>query len=225
MMLRKTIKRQLHRVGWQLKREPGWPSLLHHVKPATVIDVGAAYGTPELYESFPSAYHVLIDPVIEYRATLEGLLQAMRGELHTVAIGSGPGQLQLQVDPCDPRFSSLHQRTDLTVRDVEATTRTVSVSTLDTLLSAHGWEAPFFLKLDTEGHELAAIQGAASLLAKTVGVVAEVSLGPRFEGGYRLDEFVAALADLGFTPTNVIDAPGHGPSGQVPWLNLLFSPI
>src|SRR3989442_12701698 len=38
--------------------------------PATVIDVGAAYGTPALYAAFPDAYHVMIEPLADYEPSL-----------------------------------------------------------------------------------------------------------------------------------------------------------
>lgn len=64
-MMRSAVRRALRRAEWQIRRAPGWPKLLGHLSPATVLDVGAARGTPELYASFPNAHLVLIDPVSE----------------------------------------------------------------------------------------------------------------------------------------------------------------
>ena len=49
---------------------------LNHVgfQPATIIDVGVANGTPDIYESFPDAYYVLIDAVVEYEEGIARLL-------------------------------------------------------------------------------------------------------------------------------------------------------
>src|ERR1044071_4910204 len=41
--------------------------------PVTVIDVGAGVGTPALFEVFPKARHVWIEPLEENRAALEQL--------------------------------------------------------------------------------------------------------------------------------------------------------
>ena len=38
--------------------------------PETVIDVGAGEGTFEIYETFPDAYHLLIEPLEEHTASL-----------------------------------------------------------------------------------------------------------------------------------------------------------
>ena len=35
-------------------------------QPGTVIDVGVAYGTFELYEKFPETNFLLVEPLIEY---------------------------------------------------------------------------------------------------------------------------------------------------------------
>ena len=36
------------------------------LKPNTVIDVDVAYGTQALYELFPNARHILIEPIEEF---------------------------------------------------------------------------------------------------------------------------------------------------------------
>ena len=219
--MRPAVKRALRRAGWEIRRAPGWPNFLGHLSPATVLDVGAAYGTPALYASFPNAHLVLIEPVSEYRPSLEATLNGMQAELLTVAVGAEPTELELQVDPGKLGRSSFHARTALTSRDVALQPRRVEVRTLDGLLSEKGWQPPFFLKLDTEGHELDVILGASSFLAETVAVLAEVSVAPRFQDGYRFHEFIGAMADAGFLVANIIDAPSPH-DGLVPWLNVLF---
>ena len=51
-----------------LKQRTTMTETLQHIsslgfKPATVIDVGVAYGTHELYKGFPKARHLLIEPL------------------------------------------------------------------------------------------------------------------------------------------------------------------
>ncbi len=46
--------------------------------PGTVFDVGAATGTPQLYEAFPEAKHFLIEPLEEFRARLETVAEGLR---------------------------------------------------------------------------------------------------------------------------------------------------
>ena len=65
---------------WQ--KNPGWdPDYIKLFgKPKTVIDVGVADGTPELYAAFPSAYHVLIDPLPAHEEAMKGHLESYRDE-------------------------------------------------------------------------------------------------------------------------------------------------
>ena len=46
--------------------------------PGTVFDVGAAAGTPQLYEAFPEARHFLVEPLEEFRARLETVAAGLR---------------------------------------------------------------------------------------------------------------------------------------------------
>ena len=73
------------------------------------------------------------------------------------------------------------------------------MTTLDQILRDNpDLEAPFLLKIDTEGHELDVVEGAGELLQRTEVVIAEVSVAERFEVGYRFEEFVAAMSARGF---------------------------
>ena len=46
--------------------------------PRTVIDVGVAHGTPALYQTFPDARHLLIEPVEECTPFLEAIARQFR---------------------------------------------------------------------------------------------------------------------------------------------------
>ena len=65
--------------------------------PATVFDVGVYTGTPWLYESFPDAHFVLIDP----QGDLQGPRPA-KGDFHAVAVGAEPGQMTLTIPETKP---------------------------------------------------------------------------------------------------------------------------
>jgi hypothetical protein len=82
-------KLALRKLGFELRRIPkSAPRLdmlahLRHVaslgfQPATVIDVGAAEGTPPLYAVFPKAPHVLVEPLREFEPQLKELTDRSR---------------------------------------------------------------------------------------------------------------------------------------------------
>src|SRR3954449_6529991 len=69
-------------------------AVLAHVKrlgfaPATVIDVGVAYGTPELYDAFPDARFLLVDPLEEYAPAIDGIVARLRSA-EWVRAAAGP---------------------------------------------------------------------------------------------------------------------------------------
>jgi FkbM family methyltransferase len=209
-------ERRRERSGWRPDwlRRPGFT-------PQTVIDVGAAVGTPELYEAFPEAHLVLIEPLHECRDELERMLSTRRGERFEVAVGSDEGIATLHVDPEAPWVSSILRPTR--PHDGSAPVdRAVPITTLDRLVEEHAWTGPFGLKLDAEGFELEILKGATRLLADTQFVIAEVSVVARFEGGYTFAEFVALMDKRGFALCDVLDGWKARPAGSVIFLDALF---
>ena len=134
---------------WQPKRgaASGWSPeevVTRGFAPATVVDVGAGRGTPLLYRAFPRAHHVMIEPLPEFEPELRHLLERRSGELIASAIGSEPGNATLNVNPACLLESSIN-----TAPGMSTVARDVPVTTLDALLSEHGWPAPFAVKIDT----------------------------------------------------------------------------
>lgn len=54
-------------------------------EPRTVIDVGAAIGTFELYETFPNASHILIEPLEENRTYLDRIVSKLENAEYIIA--------------------------------------------------------------------------------------------------------------------------------------------
>jgi hypothetical protein len=54
-------------------------------QPETIIDVGVARGTIDIYDAYPDAYYVLIEPVEEFKPDLVDLLKRLKGEYHLCA--------------------------------------------------------------------------------------------------------------------------------------------
>lgn len=195
------------------KRADGWhpANLRKSWNPATVVDVGAAWGTPELYRAFPDAYHVMVEPLEEYHAALAGLLSRLRGEAHCLAVGGKQETLEIQVGR-EFTMSSLHARSALTAVGEAAEQREIEVTTLDRLMHARNWPEPYGLKIDTEGHEDKVIEGASAFLRRAEFVIAEVSVAHRFEGSYRFAEFIGLMDSKGWQLVDILRAPRRGDS-------------
>ncbi len=185
---------------------------------ATLIDVGVADGTPALYAAFPGVPLVLVDPLPEVARVAAALRAQGRAARHVAAaLGAVAGRACFGVVPDRASRSGFHDRTALTagptVRKIE-----VAVETLDRV--AAGLAPPFGLKIDTEGHELEVLRGAAATLDRTAFVQMEVSVKHRFVGGYRFADAIAARAGHGFVLLDILNLAPRSPK----FLECLFVP-
>lgn len=167
--------------------------------PQTVIDVGVGYGTHELYEAFPNAHFILIEPVVEYRNAIENIKKMYKCEVHLNAAGDKEGVCDIFVDHGNPLLTSFSHRTKLTSTGNKIERRQVAVKTLDSIIGdRHPLPGPVVLKIDAEGHELFVLRGSAQLLQYTDYVVAEVSVAKRFEEGYEFDDMLIWMHEHDF---------------------------
>ena len=238
-MSRQTLENRIHRkllsLGWRVERDKpapeGWmpgraywePDYLRRLgfHPATVIDVGVGCGTPSLYQAFPAADLLLVEPVAEFSAAISAILSDREGIHVDVALGARAGVLQLQVDPGDLQLSSFFARGALEDSGAARSVRDVRVDTLDHVLSEHPCRRPYGLKIDTEGAELEVIAGASETLRHTEFVIAETAVPPRFEGGYHFAEMIAEMDRRGFAVCDILDI-GRAPSSRVTFVDLVF---
>jgi FkbM family methyltransferase len=187
-------------------RAGGWTSRRirrHQAEPATVIDVGAGAGTPALYEAFPDAHHVLIEPLVEFETALQALVAEGRAEYIPTAVGTENGETTLNVTS-DLYSTSALRRT--AAQAAEGIPRQVPITTLDALLRERQWTPPFCLKIDVEGYEHAVIEGAREVLDRTELIVAEVSVSRRFDGALNSAELIGLMSSHGFEVADVVDA-------------------
>ncbi|MDQ4049282.1 MAG: FkbM family methyltransferase, partial [Actinomycetota bacterium] len=89
-----------------------------------------------------------------------------RVSAHHFAFGAEDGSASLSAPPGLPEMGSLHVRdlreVDLVVDEIEP----VRVTSIDAFCAEHRVERIDLLKLDVEGHELLALQGAAGMLGR-----------------------------------------------------------
>lgn len=194
---------------WQPARAKpaGWnPDKIraHGFAPATMIDVGAASGTPPLYEAFDQSYLVLVEPLEEHRAELEGLLATRPGEYHQLAAGSSEGTISFDVT----RLLAMSSAAPIIGEREVVETREVPVTTIDRLAAERDWEGPLGLKVDVEGYERQVIEGAAETLSRCEFVIVEASVLARFEDDPTCSGLIEALRPHGFEVCDVLDTGG-----------------
>lgn len=195
------------RVGWDLQPYGWHPRRLRtRFDPATVIDVGVADGTPELYAAFPDAYLVLVDPLHEAEAKTRDVLTRRAGTFVRAALGSSSGSVRLRVEADRHSKSSILLRTPLTAGTGPVEDRVVPLVTLDEVVCARELPGPIGLKIDVEGLELAVLRGATETLSRCQFIIVELSVAARFDGGSMVHDVMSHLALHGFFLRDILDA-------------------
>lgn len=199
--------RRKEQVIHQIPRASMYGCLQQAVKngltPETVIDVGAAGGTPALYEVFPNANHILIEPLEEFAPNLSQLVtQLNKAEYIIAAATSTPGNIVINVHP-DLVGSSIYKEEEDS--DVNGVERTVPAVTIDGLCLDRGTRGPYLIKIDTQGSELEVLMGAKATLQNTEFVIMEVSLFDFFKGGSEFSDCINFMKDNNFVVYELFD--------------------
>ena len=214
---------ELRRRGSGVRRTA--EEVLEHVAaqgfgPATVIDVGVAYGTPELYEAFPAARHLLIEPLEEYAEAL-GLIARRHGaELVLAAAGPEPGTATINVHRAPALSSTLGAWRN---GDADSTAREVPVVRVDDAVAERELPAPYLLKVDVEGAELRVLDGAQRVLEQTELVLLEVSLFELVPGSPLLHDVVAYMRERGFVVYELYGGHVRPLDGALAMINVAFA--
>src|SRR5690606_35294237 len=64
-------------------------------RPKTIIDVGVADGTFDLYGPFPDAELLLVEPMSEFRPAIQSILRRYAGRSFEVGAGAETGELAI----------------------------------------------------------------------------------------------------------------------------------
>ena len=186
----------------------------------TVIDVGAADGTPELYESFPSAQHILLEPLIEFQEALERYVkQISRVEYIQAAAWSESGEIMINVHP-DLVGSSIYLESEGQL--VNGKPRSVPAITLDSMVEKKKLGGPFLLKIDTQGSELDVLKGAKRVLEKTEMILIESSFFEFFENGPSFQDCIDFMASNGFVVYDIFGFQYRPLDGALSQVDLAF---
>ncbi len=171
-------------------------------QPKTIIDVGVASGTPELYSAFPNSYFLLIEPLKEFEPDLIAILKYYRGSYVLAAAGPQPGQASFNVHKNHLDGSSLCRET----MGAEADGYEISVPLIkiDDILEEKQLNGPYLIKVDVQGAELFTLDGASQALKETEVVVLEVSLFEFMIGAPQFYEVISYMKEHDFVAYDII---------------------
>lgn len=234
---RRSLETILKSYGYELKERTrplrGPTEFFAHISekgfhPRTIVDVGVAYGTPWLYDSFSKSYLVLIEPNDDFIPYLKTISDQRDGEFHIFAAGESEYDTILRINVRRPTSSSLLE-ISTSLRDmIEANNppmtleeKPIQVRPLDSIYSTK-FEKPILIKIDTEGYELSVVAGAGKFLDNTEIVIAEVNVRKRFEGSYSFCDFINAMRTRKFHLYDVIDLGQFGRDGPLMYMDAVF---
>jgi FkbM family methyltransferase len=206
------LLRTARRVGLPVGRWPEEGSrVLHHRRLIDVhridlvLDVGAHHGEFATSMRTDVGYRgdiVSFEPaaaaleVVRARAAADS-----RWEVRGVALGDRTGSADLFHYALDSSMSSLRRPTRLGLDDwqlQDASAETVTTARLDELPLRLDERQGVFLKVDTQGHDLAVLAGAECVLRHIAVLQMEVSVRALYEGTPLLVETLAEVTRMGF---------------------------
>ncbi len=190
------------------------------VRPATVVDVGIGWeGTPELYDAFPDARLLLVDPLAEWEPVMRAIAARRPAEVVVAAAGPAAGERELTVHRSPACSSMVGERAG---DDGVLERRVVPVTPLDDMVAAASLAGPFVLKVDVEGGELDVLAGAGRTLEQTEAVILETSLFALVPGAPQVGEVVGWMRDAGWALYDVHGGHLRPLDGALAQLDLTF---
>lgn len=193
-----------------------------------IVDGGANRGdtSADFRSRYPAAEIVAFEPIASlHRGLEERFASDDKVRVVNAALGAAHGSAKLHIAGHDSA-SSLFPREAVQRRYFHSSlgmvgSEVVEVTTLDAQLKSMG--RIHLLKLDLQGSELAALQGAVGLLSRGEidVIVTEFFCVPHYEGAPLLNDIWAYLRGFGYDIYNMWMA-AHGSNGQARWGDAIF---
>lgn len=189
------------------------------VQPRTVIDVGVAYGTPGLYRAFPNASYLLLEPLPDYRRALEAILSRVRGTYVLAAAGRVREVATINIAP-NASSSSLYMPRDAQID--EARQLEIPVVRIADECRRLRLAGPYLIKLDIQGAELDALEGAADILPETEIIIVESSLFRFYVEAPTVSDVVQWMAHKHFALYDICGGARRPLDGALAQVDLIF---
>jgi FkbM family methyltransferase len=160
--------------------------------PAAIVDAGASVGnwTCEVQKIYPDAHYLLIEP----RAECQPKLHDLKGNITVAPVLIGNKADVVEFNIHDDQ-SSIFRNTKGQRYGVEFM---AEMTTLDALVKKTGFPQPDLLKLDLQGAELLALEGAGQVLQHCSCIVMETSLIEIYNGIPLIRDAINFMYERGF---------------------------
>ena len=236
--LKKSIRRLLHRMGWELHRyrassdsQALLADLLHRRRVDVVFDIGANTGqfASELRYAGYRGNIVSCEPLKQAHRALEA--KALADDQWIVvprcAIGASAGTVEMNVSENSVSSSvlpMLESHRAAAPNSYVVGQETVPMQTLDQVSRVHasGFKRAF-LKIDTQGYEWAVLNGAELTLQNVVAMTVETSLVPLYEGQKLWLEMIDRITRAGFVVWDIQPAFASPDGGRLLQADIVFA--
>jgi FkbM family methyltransferase len=179
--------------------------------PGTIFDIGVFQGTYELYDTWPKARLILVDPLSESEAAMKDICTRRRAPASYIVAAAGDRNGE----------TTFHRSDDLAASSMmigSGQTQTVSIYTVDTLDEMFEGSPPYLLKIDVQGAESLVLRGASRVLPLCEVVMLELPLFDFEKSGNILPVMMSLMHSKGFVPFDFYDGicrPLDGSLGQI----------
>jgi FkbM family methyltransferase len=194
------------------------------MNPATVLDVGAAFGdfSRTCSSHFPDAHYVLIEPLHELIPQLESsAARLVSSEIVNAVISDSDGAQILNVHQ-DLVGSSILLESE--GGNINGQPREVSGRSIDSIVDERNLHAPYFLKLDVQGAETLALDGATQTLNGTELILLEVAMFDYFDSGHSFSTMLQYLKNRGFETYDIFNPVYRPLDGALSQVDLALVP-
>jgi FkbM family methyltransferase len=232
-ILKKILKPTLRALNLRLQHYDtpslNWETFFEELKgrgftPDTIIDVGVGWGTPDLYDAFPKASYILVEPLREFEPALRTLSKKLKVQaVINSAAGAAPGKITMYVGTLPTHsgeFGSL--LADKGDPYDMAGSYDVEVVRLDQAIKLKQGNA--LLKVDVEGAELNVVEGCIGILDRIDMVILETSLISRDEKIPEFFDVINYMNAKGFVVYSIIGGVKRPSDHALGMVDLVFVP-
>lgn len=164
-----------------------------------VLDVGAnrTFWSRTAIRYFPEAKFYLIEPQQELENELQRFCREHESASYFLTgVGSKKEDQIITIWDDLAGSSFMPEVKDALLQ--QGKQRSVSVTTIDTLIQEEGMEMPDLIKMDIQGYELEALRGANLTFGETKAYILEVALYEFMEGMPVFDEVIGFMRNQGY---------------------------
>ena len=155
-------------------------------------------GTPPLFEVFPDAHHVLLEPVAECEPLLKDLCSRLKSaEYHIAAVTEHSGKTFLGISP-SRQYSSIVEAPGVDGSEY----REIPCLSLSDLCKTHAYPGPYLVKIDVDGPEIKVLKGALGLIDRETVFVIEATVN---DGDPHFPQILDFFKPLDFVLHDIVD--------------------